>query len=462
MNEEKIIEELGDISPEYVREAREAGPKRRPIIRAAAIAAAALIAVVGIGALIKTALPFGGTKGIGTDGEKSFYSGDGLIMAGKTVFLNSEKRWESAKTAESIEPFVSHINSELMKETDGNVVWSPASVYTALGMLAECADGDTLKEILSVLGADSVNDVRKNAAAIIKAETLDEEGSVVSIENSLWLNSKYGFDTNVLNTLSESFNASSYWADPKDERFSRALRSWLDSASAGFLNEEAQSYGLDPDMLFSIYSVCFYKSAWRGLYNEALTYEGAFRSPSGETPCSFMRKRDQNMFCAFREDFSAVYENTRTGGVLLMLPDEGVSVEEMLGRGGYDMIFDRSPDLSQYSVDLTVPKLDVFSNTDLIPVLRRAGVKTCFVPGAGDVSPLTGESLFVSEISHSARLATDEEGVAAAAFTAVTVPTTDEPSDDHAVFVFDRPFVMVILGRSGTPLFIAVINVPND
>ncbi len=462
MSEEKIIEKLGDISPEYVREAREARPKRRPIIRAAAIAAAALIAVVGIGALVKSALPFGGTKGDGKDAEKSVYSGDGLIMAGKTVFLCAEDRWESAKTVKSIEPFVSLINPELMKETDGNVVWSPASVYTALGMLAECADGDTLKEILSVLGAESAKDVRENAAAMIKAETIDEEGSVISIDNSLWLNRKYGFDTNVLKTLSESFRVSSYWVDPGEERFSKALRSWLDSVTAGFLKDEVQRTGLDPEMLFSIYSVCFYRSAWHECYDGSLSFEGAFRSPFGETPCSFMRKRDQNMRCAFRDGFSAVYESTRAGGVLLMLPDEGVSVEEMLVRGGYDLIFDRSSEFSLYSVDLTVPKLDVFSNTDLMPALKAAGLKTCFVPGSGDVSPLTGEPLFVSEISHSARLTTDEEGVTAAAFTAITAPGAAPPSDDHAVFVFDRPFVMVVTGRSGTPLLIAVINVPND
>jgi serine protease inhibitor len=68
----------------------------------------------------------------------------------------------------------------------------------------------------------------------------------------------------------------------------------------------------------------------------------------------------------------------------------------------------------------------------------------------------------VSEISHSARLTTDEEGVTAAAFTAITAPGAAPPSDDLAVFVFDRPFVMVVTGRSGTPLLIAGINVPND
>ena len=49
----------------------------------------------------------------------------------------------------------------LLSGVDGkNAVCSPVSVYMALSMLAEVTDGDTRVQILSLLGADSINTSR--------------------------------------------------------------------------------------------------------------------------------------------------------------------------------------------------------------------------------------------------------------------------------------------------------------
>jgi len=113
------------------------------------------------------------------------------------------------------------------------------------------------------------------------------------------------------------------------------------------------------------------------------------------------------------------------------------------------------------TVNMSVPKFDITSDVDLNEELKKLGVTDVFSSVDADFSPLTGnmEGVFLSKTSHSARVAIDEEGCTAAAF---TVMTTDgaPPPNDEVDFVLDRPFIFVITGIDGLPLFVGVVETP--
>ena len=54
----------------------------------------------------------------------------------------------------------------------------------------------------------------------------------------------------------------------------------------------------------------------------------------------------------------------------------------------------------------------------------------------------------------------DEEGVTAAAYTVLPMAGAARPPEDEIDFVVDRPFIFVITGEDGLPLFAGVINQP--
>ena len=56
-------------------------------------------------------------------------------------------------------------------------------------------------------------------------------------------------------------------------------------------------------------------------------------------------------------------------------------------------------------------------------------------------------------IKHAARVKIDEEGVEAAAFTAIVGAGAAMPPEDEMDFVLDRPFAFVIRGLDSVPLF---------
>ena len=70
-------------------------------------------------------------------------------------------------------------------------------------------------------------------------------------------------------------------------------------------------------------------------------------------------------------------------------------------------------------------------------------------------------SIALSRAEHAARAAIDEEGVTAAAYTAMMAAGEAMPPDEEIDFTLDRPFVFTITSQDGLPLFLGVVNTPN-
>ena len=71
------------------------------------------------------------------------------------------------------------------------------------------------------------------------------------------------------------------------------------------------------------------------------------------------------------------------------------------------------------------------------------------------------DGVFLSRAEHAARVAIDEEGVTAAAYTVMMEAGAAMPPDEKIDFTLDRPFVFAITSQDGLPLFIGVVNTPN-
>ena len=150
-----------------------------------------------------------------------------------------------------------------------------------------------------------------------------------------------------------------------------------------------------------------------------------------------------------------------------LLPDEGVSPEELLSDGeAMDFLF--TADKYEWEnqkyliVNKSIPKFDVASQFDLIDGLKELGITDIFDPARSNFTPMTAgmDGIFLSKADHAARVVIDEEGCTAAAFTVMTDVGFGGPPDDEVDFVLDRPFIFCITGDSGLPLFVGIVNSP--
>ncbi|MBO6061286.1 MAG: hypothetical protein J6P98_04135 [Clostridia bacterium] len=523
MNKQTFIDAVGDIAPEYVEEAAPRAKRKR--FSWAIPAAAAAVLLIGCGLILPKILNPGPdsahtaalgteypadtaiapTEAADTDGhsdgldpEASNAEGvdsEGVDEAsyGKYLAAEPEERdyavcpnfegesadycrllsaWEDAswkrrsagKKAESIYVFSLELMRELASEAgNANAVCSPENVWLALAMLSECTGGETRAELLSALGQSDMASLRKNVKALFAADCCEDGITASVLANSVWLNKKYGFNSETLSHLAEDHGAWAFWGDPSDSAYSEALRGWLNEHTGGLLKDSVKNIELDPQTLIALASTVYFKGAWGESFPRSATDTGIFHSPEGDIEVDMMHKETESAAYYSLNGLTAVREEIDSAGnaVWYLLPNEGVSVSEMLASSETAELLNGAKRGKVVPIAMTVPKYDVNSDTDLIPALERMGVESCFGPGA-DFTPLTDEEVFVSSVRHAARVKADEEGVEAAAYTLIIAPTSAEAPDPVVPieFTLDRPYAFVITGVSGAPLFMGVVNDP--
>ena len=148
----------------------------------------------------------------------------------------------------------------------------------------------------------------------------------------------------------------------------------------------------------------------------------------------------------------------------LILPDEGISVDEILTSSEYLSLTldpEQWENKTKLTINLSLPKFDISSQADLIEGLQSLGLSDIFSPGIADFSPMTDtEELAVGKIDHAVRVTIDEDGVIGAAYTVVDMPECSDPPlpPDEMDFVLDRPFLFLVTGD--VPLFAGVVEQP--
>jgi serpin B len=115
-------------------------------------------------------------------------------------------------------------------------------------------------------------------------------------------------------------------------------------------------------------------------------------------------------------------------------------------------------------VTLALPRFRLEAAFDLVPVLRRLGVREAFGEEA-DFSGITESARpKIGAIAHKAYIDVDEHGTEAAAATAVVmVPLAAMRLPPPVTMVVDRPFLFAIIETvTGLPLFLGQVTRPRS
>ena len=222
----------------------------------------------------------------------------------------------------------------LLSGADGkNAVCSPVNVYMALSMLAEVTDGDTRAQILSLLGADSIESLRKTAGNVWAAN-YQNDGAVTSIlADSLWLSDSMDYNSNTLARLADSYYASAYRGEMGSEAFNEALRRWINEQTGGLLKDSADGLSLAPDTVIALASTIYFRAKWGSEFSKSATTDGVFHAPDGDVTHKFMHETMESTYYA-ADNFAAVGKYLEGSGTMwFLLPDEGITPEELLSDG---------------------------------------------------------------------------------------------------------------------------------
>ena len=370
--------------------------------------------------------------------------------------------------ADGLTPFfTASIRQFLAGEAGKNRACSPLNIYTALGMLAELTDGESQQQILDLLGAESMEALRAQARAVWNGQYRNDGATTSILASSLWLSQDVSFVPQTLETLAQTYYASSYRGEMGSEEFNQAFRDWLNDQTGGLLADQIGELSLEPETVLALAATLYYQAKWSSEFSQSETAPQTFHAVDGDMTCDFMHSGSSGAYY-WGDRFCAVGRALENGGgtMWFLLPDEGVAVEELLD-DPQAMAFLLSngdwENRKDLMVNLSLPKFDISSQADLAEGLQAMGVTDVFDPAASDFSPMTTdmEGIYVSQVKHGVRVAVDEEGVTAAAYTVMAMSGSAAPPEDEVDVVLDRPFLFALTSPDGLPLFTGVVHRPG-
>ena len=371
---------------------------------------------------------------------------------------------------EGLDGFFTASIREYLGDTEGqNRAYSPLNVFMALAMLAEITDGESRGQILELMGKSDIAELRQQAKAIWSANYCADGALTSVMGSSVWLNENVNFVQETMDSLAENYYASSFRGTMGSPEFNEALQNWLNEQTGGLLEEQAEGVELSPETILALATTVYFKGRWASEFNKNATTQEQFyllNDAAESVTCDFMHKSGTNTYY-WGDKFSSVELRFEGGcSMKLILPDEGVSVDElladdetmefMLSREGWD-------NSKFLIVNMSVPKFDVVSDINLADGLKSMGITDVFDPNISDFTPMTADmdGIAVSQAKHAARVTIDEEGCTAAAYTVIAVTGSAMPPDEEVDFILNRPFVFVLTSMDGLPLFTGVVNNPS-
>ncbi len=352
----------------------------------------------------------------------------------------------------------------VLADTKGeNRVYSPVNLYIALSMAAELCDGDTRQQILNALGTTDPETLRKQVEAMWENLYTEEEYEKLVLANSLWLDNTVTYDQQVMRNLSYHHFASVYQYDLQSDAAGDAIRTWINENTGNLLQDTVEKVQMDPNTLFALYSTIYFQSKWSNEFTSNLNKDGLFFTNNGERTVTYMRHLNNNMHYFWGDDFGAVKLTLRNGSAMwFILPDEDKTVDDVIAAGEYlELVTERIPEENWKNnkhllVNLSVPKFDIASQTDLQNDLQKMGIIDAFDSMKASFPAVGGGSL--SRVSQAARVAIDENGVIAAAYTEI-LAGAGMPPEETMDFKLDHPFLFVI-EKAEVPLFVGAVNAP--
>lgn len=343
----------------------------------------------------------------------------------------------------------------------GSYMASPASLRAALCLAIEGADGDTKSGLLKAAGFESEAGMRawydgllksqaefREHAARLQAdmaempEEYEEPGDLCmafDIANAVWDNTSFpgGFQELYMDFISERYGAFAGYSPAED--ITDDVNRWCSENTHGMIEKISDDLSMSSGVLAN---ALYVRSGWLDEFYEGATEKGDFTLADGGTQeMDFMHRTDR--YAYFKDETGREYAMFGLEGNLWLTVclDPGVRIQSML-RAQYNSEYEK--------LDVSMPKLDLETTLGadvLNGYLASSGAEAALSDDA-DFSRMTDapDGWSIDQVIQRTRLKTDEEGMEAAAVTAIAMCDNAAPMapEDPIEFHMDRPFSFLI------------------
>jgi serpin B len=364
-----------------------------------------------------------------------------------------------------------------IKSKDMNAFFSPYSIFTAMAICYDGAEGSTKEQISNVL----YYPLSKPVLEVSSKEMMDTINSAndqydLKTANALWVQEKYPLNTQFVSNLETYYSGNIRDLDfaGESKQSVAIINGWVEEKTNNKIKDLVPADSISSDTEMIITNAIYFKGKWSEQFDPRNTKKEQFYSSNGNI------NSVDTMYSTMQGYSYAENSNEQ----IVELPYEGryLSMYIVLPRENNISDFENRFSLSEYNnlkssmnsineVHLWLPKFTFDKETELSEQLSNMGIVDAFTDSADfryiyDVRKVPeGYGLKLSAVIHQAFIDVQEEGTEAAAATAIIYETASmvEPPEVKVVeFKADHPFMFFIEDkRTGCILFMGKVETPE-
>lgn len=380
---------------------------------------------------------------------------------------------------EKLDNFASELTYEVYSDSNksDNFVISPLSIYMALALATECANGETRDQILNAVGVtyEEVQSFTKYLYAYTNRTfySNDKNKQISALEqlsNSIWVDNNTKLKDIGINSLANNFNCDMFSVDFGSNEGNDAINSYINDKTHGLIEGDME---LSPETLFTIINTFYLKEIWNS-YGDSLKFTDetyAFTNSNGSTTDTKLLKSYYNSGKVYEgEGYTSFYTTTcHDFEIKFIVPENGHTINEVFtpeniyninNINNYGSVDDENKLIHHTRV--LFPEYEASFDDDISDTLKnKFGINNIFKLGTCDFSNVTDEAVVCEGVIHKCKLQVNKKGIEGAAVTYIPVAGAADPGDYENVYhdyIVDRAFGFIITDRYGAVLFCGVVN----
>jgi serine protease inhibitor len=355
---------------------------------------------------------------------------------------------------------------EILKENPGkNVLVSPFSAATALGMVYNGAVSATKDEMTQTLGLgnlslDQVNHENKNLLDSLQSA---DPKVTLNIADSLWGNKDTTYKPDFIQANQNFYKAEVRSLDFTNPGASDSVNHWVSDKTMGKIPKIIGP--LTPMDTLVLVNAVYFKGNWSSQFHKDATQPAPFHLMDGSTPNRPLMHQTHDFSYLETEKFQAVrlpYGNGRLS-LLVFLPSKDFNLSDFCAGLTPDNWNQWMGQFREGKVRLSLPRFKIEFFQTLNESLEAMGMKEAFTREADFSGMALNAGLFISQALQKTYMLADEEGTEAAAATAIVMRANivrREPPP--VVMTVDRPFFIALVdGQTKAILFTGAIFDPQ-
>ncbi|XP_040287809.1 ovalbumin-related protein Y-like [Bufo bufo] len=345
-----------------------------------------------------------------------------------------------------------YFTAELAKKisSDENIVMSPLSMLTALALVCLGVKGKTEAQMKKVLHFESCTDIHSGFKQLLSALTETEE-YILNIDNTLFVEETFNISETFINVSKVWYNSNPELVDFKNHP--RGSWEYIVNWLKGKTEDTFQNMSLDSitnNTKIVVVNTAYLLANWTQSFHQLHTQNESFTLSTNEIVYTQLMSVEGyfNIREITDEMLSIIelpYGKSKNLRMYVILPGTYDGLKKIQQNISYEQLNDwtNPENMNRTFTEVYLPHFKIDSSYSMKDFLHHMGMTDVFIDTRSNLTEISQESLYVSDIINLVTMEADEDG---------TKESTD--IDDHLGFLSlklpqmtfkaDHPFIFII------------------